>query len=36
MVSPTYTSGVVFNKFPEEGTLEQKGVGVGTKYEYVL
>jgi len=30
MVSPTRTSGFVFNKPPEDGTLEQKDVGVGT------
>jgi len=30
MVSPTRTSGVIFNKLPEVGTLEQKDAGVGT------
>jgi hypothetical protein len=30
MVSPTRTSGVVFNKLPEDGTLKHKGVIVGT------
>jgi hypothetical protein len=30
MLSPTHTSGVVFNKLPEDGTLEQKDVGVWT------
>jgi hypothetical protein len=30
MVSPTPTSGLVFNKFPEDGTLKQKDVGFGT------
>jgi hypothetical protein len=30
METPTRTSGVVFNKLPENGTLEQKDVGVGT------